>query len=215
MFRGPREGEAMEITQQLITSERSRLERALRRVNGATVRREFRAALDGAAGRYALGRLDETGFRAVVGELVRDAEGTAVQQDREADRTAWATMPRDGSGRLTLPERITYSLIGAACAAALVLLAWTTGLIGGSDTDADAPAQTVPVSVVGTPAGPGTPDADAARELIIEGAWLSWQAYTECGEGPAECDAVLREVNANPYGVHFFEDGSAVDPARN
>jgi hypothetical protein len=175
-----------------------------------------------AAARYRAARSEGPAareFAGIVRELERDAQGSLSSFPREVPapapvaRKPWATMPTDGSDRLTLPERITYALIGAACVAALVLLAWTTGLIGGSDADAGAPVQ--PVSVVGIPAGPGTPDRDAARELIIEGAWLSWQAYTECGEGPAQCDAVLREVNANPYGVHFFEDGSAVDPARN
>lgn len=175
-----------------------------------------------AAARYRAARSEGPAareFAGIVRELERDAQGSLSGFPREipapVKREPWTTMPTDGSGRLTLPERITYSLIGAACVVALVLLAWTVGLIGGSDADAGRPAGTVPVSVVGTPAGPGTPDRDAARELIIEGAWLSWQAYTECGEGPAQCDRALREINANPYGVHFFEDGSAVDPARN
>lgn len=162
-------------------------------------------------------------FAGVVGELIRDAKGTASNPELRrgadvpeeyplpaAERQPWATMPTDGSGRLTVAERVVYILTGAAVAAVLLILGF---LISGYGDAREIPA--TPLTVTGAPAGAGEPDRDAARELIIEGAWLSWQAYTECGEGPAQCDAVLREVNANPYGVHFFEDGSAVDPARN
>lgn len=201
-------------TNKIITGERARLERALKCVKGADNRETFRATLDRAAGRYALGRMDAGEFRAVAGELVRDADGTAAQQEREADAAPWATMPTDGSGSLGRIGRVVVALTLAAC---LVAAGWIGALVatGADAREAPAGSAQVPVTVTGLPAGPGMPDRDAARELIIEGAWLSWHTYTECGQGPAACDAVLRDVNANPYGVHFFEDGSAVDPARN
>lgn len=172
-----------------------------------------------AAARYRAARSEGPAareFAGIVRELERDAQGSLINFPREipapVEREPWATMPTDGSDRLTGWQ---WALIGTVLVAVLLVIVRIIGLIWSDWTAADRTADPVPVSVVGTPAEPGTPDRDAARELIIEGAWLSWQAYTECGEGPAQCDAVLREVNANPYGVHFFEDGSAVDPARN
>jgi hypothetical protein len=92
------------------------------------------------------------------------------------------------------------------------MVAWLLGTFG---SNPDAPDRPVPpVTVVGTPAGAGEPDRDAARELIMQGAYLSWQAYQECGQGPEACERVLWEVNNNPYGVRFFEDGSAFVPGR-
>lgn len=186
----------------------------------------FWEAFGAAAARYRAARSEGPAareFAGIVRELERDAAGTAndpklrrgadVPEEYPlpaAERQPWATMPTDGSGRLAVAERVVYVLTGAAVAAVLLILGF---LISGHGDAREIPA--APLTVTGAPAGAGEPDRDAARELIIEGAWLSWQAYTECGEGPAQCDAVLREVNANPYGVHFFEDGSAVDPARN
>lgn len=172
---------------------------------GAAAARYRAARSEGAAARE---------FAGIVRELERDARGSLASFPREIpappEREPWATMPTDGSGRTTTVERVVYTLTGAAVAAVLLILGF---LVSGYGDAREVPA--APLAVTGAPAGAGEPDRDAARELIIEGAWLSWQAYTECGQGPAQCDAVLREVNANPYGVHFFEDGSAVDPARN
>jgi hypothetical protein len=169
-----------------------------------------------AAARYRAARSEGPAareFAGIVRELERDAQGSLGSFPREipapVEREPWATMPTDGSDRLTLPERITYALIGAACMAALIMIAWTTGLIGGSD--ANAAESTMP------PAGVSATD-DRERELIIEGGYLAWQAWTECGNGPAACDAALRELNANPYGVTVMEDGSLIkredDPNR-
>lgn len=197
---------------QIARTYRVRLSRELERVSGREMREHFRRTFEETVARLALGRIDGAEFREIADELIRDARGTAAQQDRTADGQPWATMPTDGSGRVGPFARWVFGLTAAAC---LVAVGLTVALVWPDRAATERPADPVPVSVVGSATGQGTPDPDAARELIIEGAWLSWQAYTECGEGPAECDAILREVNANPYGVHFFEDGSAVDPARN
>lgn len=171
-------------------------------------------------------------FAGVVGELIRDAKGTAsdpqyrrgaplpaeygapARESREfppmPSREPWATMPTDGSGTLTLPERIVYGLVGAACVVVLLIMGWTLGLFGGSDANA-AESPALP------PAGVSATD-NRERDLIIEGGYLAWQAWTECGNGPAACDTALRELNANPYGITVMEDGSLIkredDPNR-
>jgi hypothetical protein len=199
--------------QNVITTERRRLAPHIERVNGRDIREGFREIFDRAASRYALGKIDGPEFAEIVNELIRDAAGTAAGQDRETDaREPWATMPVDGSGRLGSAERVVFGVIGAGCVAVLLMVAWLLGTFG---SNPDAPDRPVPpVTVVGTPAGAGEPDRDAARELIMQGAYLSWQAYQECGQGPEACERVLWEVNNNPYGVRFFEDGSAFVPGR-
>jgi len=180
---------------------------------GAAAARYRSARSEGAAARE---------FAGVVREFERDARGTLLSFPREVkgtdapevppvpSREPWATMPTDGSGTLTLPERITYAVIGAACVVVLLIMGWTLGLFGGSDANA---AESAPVP----PAGVSATD-DRERELIIEGGYLAWQAYTECGNGPAACHAALRELNANPYGITVMEDGSLIlredDPNR-
>jgi hypothetical protein len=199
--------------QNVITAERRRLAPHIERVNGRDVRESFREIFDRAAGRYVLGKIDGPEFAEIVNELIRDAAGTAAGQDRETDaREPWATMPVDGSGQLRTSERVVVGVIGAGCVAVLLMVAWLLGTFGNNPDAPDRPV--LPVTVVGTPAGAGDPDRDAARELIIEGAYLSWQAYTECGQGPAECEQALRDVNRNPYDVRFYEDGSAVAQGR-
>ena len=114
-------------------------------------------------------------------------------------RAPWATMPTDGSGTLTVPERIVYGVIGAACLFVLVMIAWTTGIMGGSSPDAPA-TDTRNASQIVT-------DAD----LITQGGYWSWEVAESCGmRVPAECHATLREVNdaARHYGLRVFEDGS-------
>jgi hypothetical protein len=179
---------------------------------GAAAAAYRRARSEGPAGRE---------FAGVVGELIRDAKGTASSATLRRGaplpaeygapaREPWATMPTDGSGRLTLPERITYGLGGAATLAALIMVAWILGLFG-STAHADEGYGPTP------PAGVSATD-ERARDLIIEGGYLSWQASNGCGQGPAECDRALREANANPYGITVMEDGSLIrredDPNR-
>lgn len=200
-------------THRIVTAERGKLSPHIERVNGADLRDSFWQHFDGAAGRFALGKIDAPEFRGIARELMRDAVGTASQQDRDAgaarlwgtgadmaEREPWATMPTDGSGALTLPEKIVYSLIGAACVVALLVMGWTFGVIGGSDADAPAPADTrTPSQVVS--------DAD----LITQGGYWTWEVTETCGMRPAaECHATLREVNdaARHYGLKVFEDGS-------
>jgi hypothetical protein len=190
--------------EKLVSSQRARLAPDIEQISGTEMREDFRGAFENAAGRFALGRIDAGEFRAVVGELIRDASGTAYQQDRAAERAAalpdpdarapWATMPTDGSGTLTVPERVVYGVIGAACLFVLVMIAWTTGMIGGSSPD----APRTPSQVVS--------DAD----MITQGGYWSWAVADGCARGPAECDAVLRDVNgaAQHYGVRVWEDGT-------
>lgn len=85
-------------------------------------------------------------------------------------------------------ERAYYMIAVAVIAAALVHIAYLLS---------------------GYAMAPDAPRADT-RELIIQGGYLSWQAADACGgtADRAECARVLREVNANPYGVRVLEDGS-------
>lgn len=104
------------------------------------------------------------------------------------------TMPRDGSGRLTPPERILYAAAAVACTAVLV---WIALLLSGS----------VLVHGSGQQEGPAVTDA---RERITDGAYVSWLASDGCARGQQECRDALREANARmrPYGLRVFEDGS-------
>lgn len=151
-------------------------------------------------------------FAGVVRELIRDARGTASdpvlcrgaelpEEYGAPARQPWATMPTDGSGALTLRERITYGLTGAACLAALVMVAWVLGIFG---TDAHAEE-----SAPSAPAGVSAP-SERDRDLIIEGGYMSWAAADGCAQGPAECDRILRELNANAYGLDVMEDGTII-----
>lgn len=176
----------------------------------------FWEAFGAAAARYRAARSEGPAardFAGVVQELKRDAAGTASNPKYvrgapvpaeyplpSPSRAPWATMPTDGSGRLTLAERVTYSLIGAASVAALLIMAWVAGMFGSSPDAPPAPSLTSYAAEAR--------DGDAA--MITRGAYWSWEAYTECGNGPAACDAVLREVNreAHAYGLHVWEDGS-------
>jgi len=159
-------------------------------------------------------------FAGTVNELIRDARGTAsnpmmlrgapvpAEYALPAEpvgeippmpsRKPWATMPTDGSGRLTLPERILYSVIGGVCVAVLLILGF---LVSGSGSSPDAPAADT------RNAGQVVTDAD----LITQGGYWSWEVAESCGmRVPAECDKTLREVNAaaERYGVRVWEDGT-------
>lgn len=191
------------MTQDIIAAERRRLAPHIERVSGAEMRAEFQAIFNNVAGTFARGGYDVGEFRGIVGELIRDAAGTAAQQDRAADsagvREPWATMPQDRSGRMSLPERIVTGLIATTCLAALAVMGWTLGLFGGSDANVPSPAPRTPAAVV--------QDAD----LITRGGYWSWSVAESCGmQRPAECDATLRKVNgaARQYGLRVFEDGS-------
>jgi hypothetical protein len=48
------------------------------------------------------------------------------------------------------------------------------------------------------------------QKTFISGADVARDVMTRCGQGPAECDAVLREMNAElrPRGLMVMEDGS-------
>lgn len=160
-------------------------------------------------------------FAGVVGELIRDAKGTAsdpqyrrgaplpaeygapARESREVppmpSREPWATMPTDGSETLTLPERIVYGFVGAACVAVLVIIGF---LVSGFGSSPDAPA---PADM--RTAGQVVTDAD----LITQGGYWSWDVAESCGmRVPAECHKTLREVNAaaERYGLKVWEDGT-------
>lgn len=185
----------------VITSERRRLAPFIDRLNGRDAREGYRAIFENAAGRFALGKIDGPEFTGIVGELIRDASGDAAQQDRDADREAWATMPTDGSGHMGRAERVVVFLAGVFSA---VVLVWIGLLMAGVfGTSPDAPAAPLPMATAAD-----MRETDTA--LITRGAYWSWEAFTECGNGPAACDAVLRDVNrqAHAYGVHVWEDGS-------
>jgi len=192
--------------------ERARLEKVLARVSGPLNRENFRREFVLTHGRLALGEIGAPEFRSAVGEVIRKAESMAAIQDMRADgRESWATAPRGSGSRV---RTVTVWVSAACVAASLVVVGWMLALMVLSPSVFERPADPVPVTVTGVPAGAGDADADAARELIIEGAYLSWHVQSECGRGPAECGIALETVNANPYGVHFFEDGSAVVPGR-
>lgn len=117
-------------------------------------------------------------------------DGSALEQispEESAERRPWATMPTDGSGRLTRAERVLYLIFTVV---GMVALVWTAALATGITQHHNA-----------------THD----RQMIIQGGYLSWQAADGCGRGPAQCRATLREVNANPYGVRVMEDGSLIE----
>lgn len=143
-------------TNKIVTVERARLAPFIERVSGADMRESFRDAFDGAAGRFALGKIEAPEFRAIVHELTRDAAGTASQQDRDAGtarvwgtganapenvtreprgRARWAVWPTDGSGTLTAVERIVYGVTAVLVAAVLV---WVGVLIGTHGNDGSA-----------------------------------------------------------------------------
>lgn len=203
-----------------VSSQRARFAPYVEQLSGTEMREDFRGAFENAAGRYALGRMDGTEFRAVVGELIRDASGTAYRQDRAAaraaehgspfpdpDGTPWATMPVDGSGRMGRAERAVVFLTGVASVIVLVWLGFlASGVFG---TSPDAPAVNLPAATVA--------DArDVNTDMITRGAYWSWEAATECARGDRSCDAALARINgeAAPYGLHVWEDGS-VSPLGN
>lgn len=164
----------------------------------------------GAAQRYRDARGSDKGAREFAGVcrgLKQDALGSANNPvNLRPVRGAWATMPTDGSGRLSTLERVAYSLIGGACVAVLLFMAWTLGTFGASSPDAPA----APALTSATVADTG-PDVDMRdREMITRGAGWSWAAADECGHGPVACDRALREINneAALYGLHVWEDGS-------
>lgn len=183
----------------IVTAERSRLAPFIERLSGSEMRVDFRDAFESAAGRYALGRIDVAEFRAVVGELIRDAAGTSAGQDRAADARSPLAPPAE---RLTVPERVVYGAIGVGC---VLVLVWLAYLLSGFGSFPDAPAYPSVVPAVNV-----TDNGTDARELITRGAYWSWAAADGCGRGPAECDRVMREVNgeAYAYGLRVFEDGS-------
>lgn len=187
------------------------------------------------AAMYRRARNEETGardFTFALSGLIADAQGTANNplyrrgapvpaeygipetDAREVppmpSREPWAGMPTDGSGRLTAPERVVYGLIGAACVAALVILGFLVSGFGSSPDAAPLPDRIGAAAVVAT----DTREAD--RDLIMTGAYWSWEAAAECGRGPVSCDAALARINREsaPYGLHVWEDGS-VSPLDN
>lgn len=195
-------------TRKIITAERARLAPHVDRVSGMDMRDSLWGGFESAASRFALGKLDAPEFRAVAGELVRDAAGTASQQDRDADagaREPWATMPTDGSGVMGRAERTVVFLTGVLSAVVLVWLGFlVTGMFG---TSPDAPPAYIPAATA----------ADVREtDMITRGAYWSWEAATECGRGNVSCDTALARINgeAARYGLHVWEDGS-VSPLDN
>lgn len=110
-----------------------------------------------------------------------------IPSEESAKRRPWATMPTDGSGRLTRAERVLYMIFAAV---GMVALVWTAALATGITQHHNAAHD---------------------RQMIIQGGYLSWQAADGCGRGPAQCRATLREANANRYGVRVMEDGSLIE----
>jgi hypothetical protein len=51
------------------------------------------------------------------------------------------------------------------------------------------------------------------RGLFISGSQAARDVVSQCEQGPAACDVVLRRVNAElgPRGMRVFEDGSVVE----
>ncbi|QBZ72221.1 hypothetical protein SEA_KRADAL_335 [Streptomyces phage Kradal] len=217
-------------TNKIVTVERARLAPFIERVSGADMREGFRDAFDGAAGRFALGKIEAPEFRAIVHELTRDAAGTASQQDRDAGTARvwgtgtnapenvtrarrWATWPTDGSGRLGPVERVVYIVTAVLVAVVLVWVGVLVGKHGSGGSVGAGVSGAAPVAAESdTP--PANVSGDRERELIIEGGYLAWQAWTECGNGPAACHDALRELNANPYGITVMEDGSLIESDR-
>lgn len=111
-------------------------------------------------------------------------------------RDPWATMPRDGSGRMNPAERVLYAVTATACLAVLMIVGF---LFAGVGSSPDA----VPA---GSPAAEIVSDAD----MITQGGYWSWAVADGCARGPAECDQALKEVNAaaSAYGLRVFEDGT-------
>lgn len=193
-------------TRRIITAERGRMVPHIERLAGIETRDSFWGAFESAASRFALGKLDAPEFRAVVGELTRDAAGAAAQQDRNADtgtdaREPWATMPTDGSGQMGRAERAVVFLTGVVSAVVLVWIGFLiTGVVG---TSPDAPALNIPAATVADM-------READTDMITRGAYWSWEAAAECGRGNVSCDAALARINgeAARYGLHVWEDGS-------
>lgn len=170
-----------------------------------------------AAAEFRRNRNEEAGrarFAGVCRELTRDAKGTANNPEYRRsvpdDVRERATVPplAPPAERLTLPERVVYTVTGIACTLVLV---WIGYLISGHAFPSDAPASPSVVPTVNV-----TDNGTDVQELITRGAYWSWAAADGCGRGPAECDRVMREVNgeAYPYGLRVFEDGS-VSPYNN
>lgn len=51
---------------------------------------------------------------------------------------------------------------------------------------------------------------DRDRDMLSRGGEWSWSVANGCAEGPATCERVLREVNADAstFGLRVYEDGS-------
>ena len=153
-----------------------------------------------------------TTFAGVCRELIRDAKGTAsdakyvrgasIPDEWPVSVQPWATMPTDGSGRMGSVERVVVFAVGVLSALILVWLGLLTSGVFGSSPDAPAAAP--------LPMATAADVRESDTDMITRGAYWSWEAYTECGNGPAACDAVLRDVNreAHAYGLHVWEDGS-------
>jgi hypothetical protein len=159
----------------------------------------LREAFTVAARQYRGGKIGRETFAALCEEFRADAariatgDGPALEEVTPAQRAAeaaergpWATMPTDGSGRMNRAERVLYAVVAVASLAVLAWLAiMTVGIAGQRSAEHD-------------------------RQMIIEGGYLSWQVADGCGQGPEQCHKVLREVNANPYGIRVMEDGSLI-----
>lgn len=117
----------------------------------------------------------------------------------------YAMWPTDGSGRPTPAERALYLVTATLCA---VVLIWIGHLVAGHlMAGHDATAGT---------SGNGQTDmrrgtTERERQLIIEGAYLSWSVADGCVRGTRECRDALREANANPYGIKILRDGTAIE----
>jgi hypothetical protein len=163
-----------------------------------------------AAQRYRDARGSDKGAREFAGVcrgLKQDAMGAANNPlNLRPVREPWATMPVDGSGRLSTLERVAYGAIGAACMVALLFMGWTLGIFGGVSPDAPAAPALTSATVADTGADVDMRD----REMITRGSYWSWAAADGCARGTVECDRALREVNGEAalYGLHVWEDGS-------
>ena len=164
----------------------------------------FRRSFEWNAMQYESGAATLEWFRAVCGELKRDAIGTArnplyvATPERESD----ARDGVKGSGGSSVWKRAAMAFVAVAYAVALILIAL---LINGGFKNRSEVRESVNPSPVASSHVSRSGD-------MIQGGYWTWEVISECGNGSAACDAVLARVNreAAEFGLFLYEDGSIV-----